>query len=279
MQTIFNQMKNFFLNFPLVSALILCAKINFSEAGQFILADNKIPSSLKKNLTYEDFEHENKGCPENSICDEQMGLHRKKWLNLLKKIDLQKMKEAKKVGLIENFRQKHGLPTHFYIQLEEAKQKRPIVWSSECKLHQQNKIYLGEAFVSKTNKNEATWHKGKEKKQYELLFDPIIVYRGKKKLKFYAPKGETPLYLDGDELVFVREDEGVFYGLKISTQGKWTVISSKGHNNSRYIAGLEDTKCPSQTEFNKDIYQSQYCRKIWDKTKKEFQIIRFVWSC
>ncbi len=269
-------------------AFILCVKINISEAASdFEIISEKPQEKKFKTMTYDDFEHPNMGCPENSLCEKEMGLHRKKWLTLLRDIRDKSLPEKIKVKRLEEFRRKHGIPVGFLAQKTQEKDLWKILWSSECRWHRteklEDKVFYGNAFVSELSKDVAFVRYGEKVSKVTVdenfQLDPITVYSGKKTYHYYAPKGEIPLYLQKGKLVFLRDDEEVFYGLEIAPSGKWKITSSENKNQSRFFAGSEDTKCPEEVKPLKPFYQSHFCRKIYNIDTKKFDIIQYSWSC
>ncbi|MFZ4714870.1 MAG: hypothetical protein ACOYL6_14220 [Bacteriovoracaceae bacterium] len=270
----------------------------------YVLAEKLTPEQRveqlkkKKDLSLEDFEHENPGCPENSDCTMDMGKHRKNWLELIKKLEKEKAKENELVTKIEEFRKTNGIPVEFYSNGQAFARFAPIVFESPCPSHnpkkKEDKILIGETFVKNTV--DTTAHIKVMSTTHDIpfgdlvYFDPIYVYHPKhpeKNLIFYVPKGEKPLYLNGNELTILRDENTLFYGLNINTSGEWHVAPVKSRHELGRDEYHSDVPCVKNEEaekyFGKDFYKryynDNYCQTIYDlKSKTEWQM-RLPWSC
>ncbi len=256
--------------------LINCSTIN----------PNWAKSIINKETTYEDFEHPNRGCPENSLCSPEMGEHRKKWLKLLGEIKKQDPTEKKKIQLLEKFRQQHGLPVAHFSYEKYAKDYDQISWSSNCKEHLETKtpsISYGLSFISELKKNQTPVVHSLQKIMFasldEVKLDKVFVYLSDKKLTFYIPHAESPILLKDNKLFFIRSDEDVFYGLSISSDGKWEITNSSDKNQSRYFASTEETNCPENNAGELPFFKSRFCRKIYNEETREMVVIELPWSC
>ena len=74
----------------------------------------------------EDFDHEFKGCPENSECDQVMGHMLSRW-----KLLISKLKEIpdtnKNAQALELFRAKYGIPAEFYTNQKSQQRQDSLV--------------------------------------------------------------------------------------------------------------------------------------------------------
>jgi hypothetical protein len=276
----------------------------FLVLSSSIFAQNLTPEQRvlelkkKKDLTIEDFDHENAGCPENSDCTKEMGLHRKKWQGLLRSLNKMKKESLEIVTSLEDFRRKNGIPVSFYTNVGAFKRFSPIIFESSCALHnpkkKENKILIGEAYIKDLHDKVAhiqiqdTSH---DIPLGELVYlDPVYVYdplHPEKNLIFFIPKGEKPIYINGDEITLLLEEEGVYYGLTIKTSGEWKITSTKTHKELGLEEFNQDVPCSKNDEankyFGKEIYklyyQDNFCQTIYDlKTKTQLQM-RLPWSC
>jgi hypothetical protein len=271
------------LNLTVFCLIILCAKINFSLANEVIFENRtKEIKKGKKPLSYELFAHPNLGCPENSLCSKEMGKHNKAWRDLLKSITARNFNEKKAVEEIEKFRSSNGIPVKLLVSENKKAIDFHILWDSDCKHHRGvNKVYKSRSFISSTKDKSLQLHKKEMKNKssdfisYEL--DKVIIHNGDNKQTYLVPHGETPMYSYGDSLYFMREDEGIYYGLKIKNDGDWKVVHIR-HKNNRYFAGQDETKCPEKIKFSSK-FKNSYCKKIWDIKLKKFLIAQYPWSC
>lgn len=250
-------------------------------------------------VTEEDFEHENLGCPENSECTEEMGKQRKEWLNLLSQIKKEKLDQTpeKMVQKLNVFVKDHGLLIDFLTTKTSFNQFSPILFESPCSLHNpknnSHKIYIGTAFIKNISANETTLQLGTNKhllpQSSQFMLDPVYVFSEKEKKfqqKFYLSHHEKPLYLDQGNLVTIREEEGLFYGVKYSTKNI-EIVRIKSKEELKIQDYVQDSECPKYPEadefikkdFHGQYFQDSYCQRIYDIQKKSFHIIKLYWSC
>ncbi len=282
--------------------LILC--ILFSTLP--VLAEKLTPEQRlemlkkKKNLTLEDFEHENPGCPENSDCTENMGKQRTKWLDFTKKIDSKKIKEAELVKQLEEYRKIEGLPVSFYTNNQAMNRFSPIIFESACAHHNPKKkddqILMAEAFMVDTKNQEATIKLMDTTHKIPLgelvTLDTIYLYSAKNPkgyLKFQIPRGEKPIYVQGDEVTLLREQGDLYYGLAIKTDGSWRVTSIKTRKDLGISEYNAETECPKLPALQKEIgdgttykrhYADSFCQSLINlESKGTTAIMRLPWSC
>jgi hypothetical protein len=276
----------------------------FLTLSSSIYAQNLTPEQRvlelkkKKVLTMEDFDHENVGCPENSDCTKEMGLHRKNWLSLLRSISKIKKDSNDFISSIEDFRKKNGIPTSFYTNVGAFKRFSPIIFESSCPLHnpkkKENKILIGEAFIKDVHEKIA--HIKIQDTSHDIPIgdlvhlDPVHIYdplHPEKNQIFYVPKGEKPIYINGDEITLLMEEEGVYFGLAIKASGEWKITTTKTHKDLGLEEFNQDVPCSKNDEANKFFgqeiykryYQDNFCQTIYDlKSKTQFQM-RLPWSC
>jgi hypothetical protein len=276
----------------------------FLTLSSSIYAQNLTPEQRvlelkkKKVLTMEDFDHENVGCPENSDCTKEMGLHRKNWLNLIRSISKMKKDSNDFISSLEDFRKKNGILTSFYTNIGAFKRFSPIIFESSCPLHnpkkKENKILIGEAFIKDAHEKIA--HIKIQDISHDIpmgdlvYLDPVYIYdplHPEKNQIFYLPKGEKPIYLNGDEITVLMEVEGVYFGLAIKASGDWKITSTKTHKDLGLEEFNQDVPCVKNDEANKfygqeiykRYYQDNFCQTIYDlKSKTQFQM-RLPWSC
>lgn len=261
----------------------------------------------KKNLTLDDFEHQNKGCPENSDCNVNMGKHRTLWLNLFKSFPkIPVMPENNKlmnhVQEIEKFRKANGIPADFFTNSAGGDRFSPILFDSSCEQHNPKKdkkgniisgekILLATSFVKNTENGQAHLTVLDTKHDIPLgelaYFDPLYIISKKPATTtlYWVPHGEKPLYVDGDAIVFLREHENFYYGLKIFPTGEWQVTEIKP--GQELDEKINDEACPkneivekykNSPEFKK-YYLDQFCQTIYDLQSKSLKTMAIFWSC
>lgn len=293
-------MKNFIITLLLSSFF---ANFAFSIEKMPLKTEEELVKELnkKKNLTLEDFEHEHKGCPENSDCSANMGKQRTLWLDLFKAQKNQKITST--IAEIEKFRKTYGVPVDFLTVQAAGAQERftPILFDSPCPQHNPakdkktgtaEKILIASVFMQNTKNEEA--HLTILDTKHNIPFgelahlDPIYIISKKPAVTtlYWVPKGEKPLYIDGDSIVLLREHEGFYYGLKISKTGDWHVIEVK--SGQGFDEKIDEEVCPKDNETlekyktsaeYKKYYLDQFCQSIHDISTKSQKTMAVFWSC
>lgn len=265
----------------------------------------------KKNLSLEDFEHINKGCPENSDCSVNMGKQRTLWLNLFKSfpkspVPSKESKDLNHVNEIEKFRKENGIPVEFYTNSAGGDRFSPILFDSSCEQHNpkkdkkgnvlsEEKVLIGTSFVKNTKDGQV--HLNVLDTKYDIplgelaYFDPLYIISPKSSANpaqttlYWVPHGEKPLYIEGNSIVLLREQDNFYYGLKIFPNGEWQVTEIKpGQGLDEKIN--EETcqkneiieKYKGSPEFKK-YYLDQFCQSIYDIQSKSLKTMALFWSC
>ncbi|MEX1100208.1 MAG: hypothetical protein WEB87_07270 [Bacteriovoracaceae bacterium] len=250
---------------------LLTAILSLSALSENFSQKQLAKFKIKKDLTYEDLAHENPGCPENSICSEEMGKKMIKWNEFAKKL-----KEKKRPGkALDEFRRKNGLPVSFLATKDSALSLDPILYTSRCEHHNPkdaNKtVYKGIQFFRNNPQSKSA------------LFDSVIVYDGSSRRRYQVPYEDAPLMIKDQNVVVVQEYDELFYHLAISADGKWKALNLSPQDISKARQTLENAQCPDEESGQKiDIganHLKNYCKKIWNKDLKKEQLIRLVWSC
>ncbi len=239
----------------------------------------------------DDFDHQNKGCPENSECDVAMGKMLQRWKLLIEK--LAEIKEKDKTSqYIEEFRQKYGLPVEFYTYQNSQLGFRPVLFNSPCKEHNpkdaSQRTLKGIAFLKGLTKDKAiVWREDAQIEvptaQSLVVPQPVMIMDGPNPTTYYLPIGDQPLLIKDKGLVVLREDEGVFYALHTSLNGDWKVIPLDLKNLSTWEDRRENVKCPVLAVEKKapqpKEFAVEFCKTIWDEDLKKSVIVKMFQGC
>jgi hypothetical protein len=262
----------FFLSFPLWASP-LRPKIELLPA----------PESI------EDFEHQFKGCPENSECDQVMGMQMQRWKDLVSKIEEQGIQGAKKAQFLELFREKYGIPVEFYTYVKSQQGFKPLFFNSHCKDHnpkdnEEKRVLKGTAFVKSLSDKKATvW---RDQTQIEVpvgelfLPQPVLVYFSQIPQVYQLPLSDQPLFIKNKELHVLKEEDGFFYFLKISAKGDWKMEDVDFSLLGQWERKRENVTCPDDknnttpTEFG-----VVFCKSVWDEDQKKPVIIKMHQGC
>jgi hypothetical protein len=242
---------------------------------------------LKNPQSLEDFEHQFKGCPENSECDQVMGLQLGRWKDLVSKLKDGEMTATKKVQFLELFRAKYGIPVEFYTYQKSQLGFKPLLYNSSCRNHnpkdKEKKILRGSAFLKSLSSTEGVVWRDQTQIQVpvgELIVPQPVQVFSPTPVTYQLPLGDQPLFIKNKELHILREEDGLFYFLKISSTGDWKVEDVDMSRLSFWEDKRENVTCPVEKEKSKSIYfESSFCKKIWDEDTKTTLIIKMNEGC
>ena len=223
-------------------------------------------------LEYSKIEFE--GCPENAFCKKETGLYRRKWIEQLKNFSKNKITEQKLNQFIQS---EFGLPISGWAQEEASLLPNILMWDSPCKQHQSstNKYYITELFRKSLATNDL--------KEYPNIYfsRAIVLDNNKQPVSIVVPRGDAPLFFKDGSLYFLREEEGIYYGLLIDREGHLKVTKNeispeppKEVNCNKEMEALFLRESPSP-----NFYQGNFCKEIWDKNSKSYKTILLGWSC
>jgi len=246
-----------------------------AQANPTSTASKSSPSTLPKIVTAF-VDHADDGCPTNSYCSPFGGNERKKWMNFMEKLSGSRNTRTQK---LEEFRKKTGIPLTAWVTPEKQKEKEIISWDSRCLHHQKEGNIFFPAEVLAPNLNTLKDKKLVIDQTYTILKDNIV-------RTYMTPREEYPLYIDGDDLVFLREEEGNYYALKMSPAGLNEIIEAAKLDTEDYPTEI---KCPEalinfakerEKEKKRNLYlATPFCKQIKNIRSKESQIFLFNKSC
>lgn len=237
--------------------------------------------------TIEDFDHQYKGCPENSECDQVMGLQMSRWNELITKLKNEVSDPKKKAQFMELFRSKYGMPVDFYTSQKSQQGFKPLLFDSPCKNHNPKegpKTLRGKAFVkSISDKNAVVW---RDQTQIEvpvgelLIPQPVYVYSGDKPELYYIPIDDQPLFIKDKSLFVLKEEEDHFYMLKVSPKGDWKVEEVDMTRLSNWEEKKSNVTCPKEPQNpNPGVFKDEFCKTIWSEDLKNPVVIKLFQGC
>ncbi|MGE3608198.1 MAG: hypothetical protein AB7I27_01325 [Bacteriovoracaceae bacterium] len=250
-------------------------------------AENPKIQLIPTTETSENYEHQHKGCPENSECDQVMGIQLERWKTLISKVRENKIEPSKKAALIELFRAKYGIPVEFYTNKKSQQGLKPLFFNSPCREHNPksgDKVLRGTAFIKSMNKDKAiVW---RDQTQIEvptsdlLIPQPVTVYFPERNAEFVLPLNDQPLLIKNKELLVLREEDGLFYMLKVSENGDWKVENWDFSHLSTWENKKETVKCPQdKVKKTSKIFEVEFCKTIWDEDLKKTVIVKLHQGC
>ncbi len=234
----------------------------------------------------EDFDHQFKGCPENSECDQVMGHMLDRWKNLINK--LKAMPETTKTApLIEAYRVKYGIPTEFYTNQKSQQGFKPALHSSSCKEHNPKtgeKVLKGTAFVKGITLNDAIIWRDQSQIQLPLKENlhpqPVKVYFEKAAVTYHLSLNDQPLFIKDKELYILKDADDFYFMLKVSPTGDWKIIDMDFSSLSKWEDKRSNVDCPKdQDKANTAIFTYPFCKSVWDETEKKLVTVRMHQGC
>jgi len=236
----------------------------------------------------EDFEHQFKGCPENSECDELMGKRLLLFKDLIQKMVDEEMPENKRALELEKFRAQYGVPVEFYTIQKSFKEFKPLLYNSPCPNHNPKKktetqILVGKAFIKSTTGNKALVIRGQTQLDVPLgdllSLQPLEVFYDKTALKYQVPIGDRPLFIKDKSLYLLKEEDNFFYFLKIAPTGEWSIEEVDATLISRYQDKISDATCPAPVLEKLEVFKSEYCQNVWSEDLKQTVVFRVYRGC
>ncbi len=240
---------------------------------------------LPNPQSLEDFDHEFKGCPENSECDQVMGHMLGQWKTLISKLkDI--TNSNKNAQALELFRSKYGIPVEFYTYQKSQQGFKPALYSSPCKEHNPKsgeKILRGIAFLKSVNNEKAIiW---RDQSQIELpLKDNLIpqlvkVYYDNSPVNYQLPLNDQPLFIKNRELYILREEDGFYYNLKISENGSWQIVNLDMTQLSSLEEKRQEITCPVDSQKANPVFTTSFCKTVYDVDSKKTIIVKMHQGC
>lgn len=237
----------------------------------------------------EDFEHVNKGCPENSECDTVMGHQMKTWKDLVKRLaETEALTAEQKVAEAESFRERSGIPSEFYTYKKSQQGFRPLYFNSPCKEHnpksEENKVLRGSAFLKGVKAGKAiVW---RDQAQIEVpvgeLFipQPVTVFYPTGAVTYQLPIDDQPLFIRDKALHIVKEDEGFFFVMRVEPGGDWKVVNIDLTKLSEWEDKRGYVTCPVEKEKKTPKeFGVTFCKSVWDEDLKRPVVVRMHAGC
>jgi len=241
------------------------------------------PKEIQTNFKKEDFkpymlDHFNEGCPTNSTCNKDMGKLYQKWMQTLSATSDSKIKVKK----LEDFRKMAGIPFEIWLTQTDKHHPKLISWEGNCNYHNREghkKIKMGISFISNID-DLATLEKDKVisiRKLYRLNSNTNKIIR------YQTPQADTPLYVNGDDLIYQRSESGIYYGISISPEGYLSIVDTltplEYPESIPCPKTLKQAQIDHPEDFETEIYAGVYCQKTWNSQSKDFDILLLGWSC
>lgn len=215
------------------------------------------------------FEHENPGCPINSICSKKSGNLLVKWEKLLGIMHIKNRKKA-----INSFHKLNGSPIHFLSKKQIHKENKEVVlWNSRCRIHNpknpHNAIYKGIIFTSKVPKIEG------------ITLDTIRTVVNKKVIEYKVGYEDRPIFMKAGRLFFLNDFEDYFYQSSIDLMGNIKIENIRQTIFTRAQSKMvKEVPCPKELKPERNpLYTSNYCQNILNKDTGKLITININWSC
>lgn len=223
-------------------------------------------------LEYSKIEYE--GCPENAYCKKETGATRKSWIEQLKNFSAGKISEQKLNDFIQS---EYGLPVSGWAREEASLYPNILMWDSPCKQHRSssNKYYIAEVFRKNLTPNDL-------KELPNIFFSrAILTDSNNRPYSIVVPRGDAPLFIKDGSLYYLREEEGIFYGLLIDKDGRLKITKNDTSTNppKEKACNKEQEALFYRESPGANFYQGTFCKEIWDKSTKSYKTMLLGWSC
>lgn len=241
---------------------------------------------LPNPQSLEDFDHVFKGCPENSDCDQPMGLMLQKWKDAVTTVRDDKIPEIKKAQTMEVFRSKYGIPSEFYTNQKSQQGFKPVLYNSPCKNHnpkgEAQKVLKGIAFIKSMTAEKAVVFR--DQNQIEVPTSEILIPQPVKAyydspIKYTLALGDQPLFIKNKSLYILKEEDSFYYMLKVSSDGEWKIENVNLAELSKWEDRRQNVKCPEDKERAPSVFQNEFCKTVWDTDLSKTVIVRMFEGC
>ncbi|GEM_PF-1351753 len=227
-----------------------------------------------------DGDHIFTGCPENSECDQIMGLQFQRWQNLLRNLQAKEKDPKKQTQFLQGFLDLYGVPAEFYTNLRTTKSFKPMYYNSPCRDHNPKgkpleRILRGTSFIKKTTATSVTIWRDQATIEIpvsdEIRLAKLDIINDDSSLSYLVPLEEEPIFVTKDGPVFLREDDGLFYGLQIQNSGDWKIITLNFTNLSFYESkkNLLDCNKYKTRPTASAPFETIICKEVWDDSLKK----------
>lgn len=249
--------------------LLLLLATNLGTTTQ-VVADNFSQTHMAKldkleKVDYDDLAHENKGCPENSICSPETAKKFIHWNNFL--VKLSPLSRKQQVKKLNQYLSQSGLPVSFLAKEDDGKNIQGAFWSSRCRHHNlkdQTKIYKGLAFLKSSNTPSSM-----------QLDDATVIETG---VKYKLPYQHSPIMNWNDKLVYTLDFDSLFFHIGVDSKGLWEVLNIPSKEINLAIDHIQRVPCNKKIKAN--IWHTELiCKKIWNNKIKATQTLQMSWSC
>lgn len=246
----------------------------------------KILEKKKKgeSLSYEDFKHHHKGCPESSICSKQMGNKHQKFKKFISRM-ARKTNRKKVINELNKYLQKNGLPIKLLAKKDVFKEFEPIMWNSACPNHNPTKkknitIYQTLVYANRTGQDKLKVKVGNKTKKLKIGPEAMMdkAYLLDNDQQYILPHKLRPLYMKDNEMIVLKNFEDFYFGLSISPDGKWKVVDHLPAIKSFY-QNRQEVKCPKDYAITENYFKGRFCQKVYDLNTKKYKVVSLPWSC
>lgn len=228
--------------------------------------ENNDPNTI---ISPDKYLHTIEGCPENSYCNDKLAKPYQQWTKFLKKLKGIPNVLSKK---IEAHRKKYGIPIKIWIT-DETKRNDFIHWNSTCERHnkEDSKIFEGIIFAKNLQNIESKF----------IHLEQAIWFDKNQNSIFKIPRQSRPAYLENDQLVFIMDEDDLFFGLKISKKGNLSITPLR-----LPVPLPAPVACPKTldasfalSEDEASIFLETYCVEIYNRTSKKQETLMFMRAC
>jgi hypothetical protein len=173
-------------------------------------------------------------------------------------------------ALLNDFKNKNGVPLNNWVKVSADKRGEFILWDSSCRQHQKSKDFRqGIIFVK--NLKDLTQIVD-EKNSPQSFWSPLIAMNPQTKVItfFSIPRDQTPQMLSDSEVHFIHEEDGIYLGLNLKTNGEieFSEVKKTSFYPNTVDCPKELTEVWNKEKYPANLYGNTLCKEVWNNNTR-----------
>lgn len=226
--------------------LSLCFFITLLTYAQNITTNHEKRLRNLKDFSMRDLEHENPGCPENSICSKQMGV-------TISKFEKYIQINGSSPSVLEKYRSSHGIPVEFKIKKDKIKIFDVLAYKSQCTEDQNKDLLVGRYLYKRLPKSD------------DLIFNQ---YQLDNKNIYHLPLNASPFAFYKRKLLSVLTIEDYIFYLESDLKGNWKIVNTPRKVVTKASILNTSSRC-----------EGKVCREIWNHDQNKLTKLTLINTC
>jgi hypothetical protein len=218
-------------------------------------------------------DHLHFGCPPNAHCSADYGKARTVWRQALDQILASD--QIKVSTILEQVRKDVGMPFTIWAKPESLEDQSLTSWDSSCRRHnlETGEIYWGEVLLRNLN--------DRNEEERPFIYNRVAMEQGDQIRLIRTPRDALPSMIIDNQLYYTLGEAGVYFGLLINQAGELRIIEPASIPHA-----AKEVACPDALKKQLEswphfsvLYESSYCRAVWDQTRQSWTTIAVGWAC